>query len=85
MKEIIELLAGCNEFIEENPSEYGLELPVNDVKIIVATLEKQVAMKPIVINSGTNTCGDKYCANDLLRWYRYCPVCSQKIDWGNEE
>lgn len=88
MKEIIELLAECNEFIEENPSEYGLELSVSDVKIIAAALEKQIAKRPVGISLTHDgrvancPCCKKFITEQLST--NGCFYCLQKLVWGEK-
>lgn len=55
------------------------------LEVAIQALEKKVPKKPRIINGGTNTCHDTDCCNDVLRWYSYCPVCGQAIDWSKSE
>ena len=52
------------------------------IDLAIEALENQVPKKPRIINGGTNTCHDTDCCNDVFRWYSYCPVCGQRIDWS---
>ena len=79
---IIDLLAECNEFIKKNPSEYGLELPVADVKIIAEVLKKQV---PKVLHvrfhadgSPENICSS--CEGFVYEEAFYCHICGQRFE-----
>lgn len=55
------------------------------IECAIRLLEKQIPKKPRIINGGTNTCHDTDCCNDVFRWYSYCPVCGQAIDWSKEQ
>lgn len=76
------LIKQCKEFVEENPTYYGLELSVSDVKLIVEALEKQIPKKPMKIDREhfiTDNC--RMCEKTMVIENAYCPSCGQAIDW----
>ena len=55
---------------------------------IAEALRRQYPKKPDVVELG----GDYYyscfwatCNTTLQKWMNYCPVCGQRIDWGEKE
>ena len=51
-------------------------------------LRNAIPQKPIKHELGGGyyyTCHWMKCGEELKRWYRYCPWCSQRIDWEGEE
>ena len=79
------LIKECKEFVEENPTYYGLELTVSDVKLIVEALEKQIPKKPKMYVGEYDF--ERYplcasCGGELIpRGEKLCPCCGQKIEW----
>lgn len=92
MKPIIELLVEYNEFIKENPCEYGLELTVREVKIIAEALEKQIPKNPKEDRCPScstevrifHDIGNPDDCNFWEQTYDFCPDCGQAIEWGDE-
>lgn len=51
-------------------------------------LSNAVGKKPIEHELGGSpyyTCFWAQCNENLHKWYKYCPNCGQKIDWGKDE
>ena len=57
MEEMNELLKECEEFLAEAPLEYGLELSVKDVSIVVEALKVQMFLQNLIRTLPEGTSG----------------------------
>lgn len=78
-----------------NRKFYGyVQLTVESVETIKKALKKQIPKKPkITLHNGyCGNCGEawgydrlkteEYCG---FKYFQYCPICGQAIDWSEEE
>ena len=50
--------------------------------------QNEIPQRPVKYELGGDfyyTCHWMTCDEQLKRWWKYCPLCGQKIDWSDEE
>lgn len=63
---------------------------VEAFEMSIKALEKQIAKKPKEIDEDLNTfvcplCNKRLFTLDNITTHKYCLICGQKLDWGNED